>query len=168
MHQPKDYEDDHKAKIKRAQTLKQEAADRVIEEGSDFDDSGSGFASDTPVAGFPKNRNVENFGEAIIPKKRKMKQKHDEMSYKLNSVSQSHIKGVSAAGSVYDSNKKRVAIAQLYPGMVQPKRRYYPTVRANAIPAPGVPYDDYQRTLASPSSKFNDEVQSEQQAIEAY
>ena len=73
INQPRDNVDDHKSKIKRAQTLKQEAADRVIEEGSDFDDSGSGFASDTPVAGFPKNRNVENFGEAIIPKKRKKK-----------------------------------------------------------------------------------------------
>lgn len=161
IHQPRDYENDHKAKIKRAQTLKQEAADRVIEEGSDFSDSGSGFASDTPVAGLRQNRNVENFGEAIVPKKRKKKQdRHEETSYKLNSVSQSNIKGISAAGSVYDSNKKKVPIAQLYPGMVQPKRRYYPTVRAKAIPQQGVPYEDYQRTLGSPSSKY-DEALSE-------
>lgn len=123
--QAKDYTDDHKAKIKRARTLKQEAADRVIEEDSNFDDSGSGFASDTPIAG-KKGRNHDTFGEASIPKKRKIKKNRDEqVSYQVASVSQSNI----GAGSAYDGSKKRVMLAKIYPGMMQPKRRYYPTMR---------------------------------------
>ena len=127
------YVDDHKAKIKRARTLKQEAADRVIEEDSNFDDSGSGFASDTPIAG-KKGRNNENFGEAVIPQKRKIKKKQeDQESCQVNSISQSNIK-VSGAGSVNEYTKKRVHISKIYPGMIQPKRRYYPTMRQKAIP----------------------------------
>lgn len=110
----REYDDrDRKLNIKRAQTLKQNPADRVIEEGSDFDDSGSGFASDTPVAGLKRHK-VDTFGEAMtVPKKRKLK-KHpieENTSYKIISISQSNIKGMSAAGSAYDSNKKRVKIA---------------------------------------------------------
>jgi hypothetical protein len=73
--QAKEY-DDQRLKLKRAQTLKQETpvVDRVIEELSDFDDSGSGFASDTPVAGKKragaKSGDVGTFGDAIRRKKK--------------------------------------------------------------------------------------------------
>jgi hypothetical protein len=128
-----------KVNLKRAQTLKQEtpAVDRVIEEGSDFDDSGSGFASDTPVAGKKrtggKSGDVDTFGEAIMRKKKEIPY---EESYKKLSASHSHVKvQASAAGSVYyESNKKRAMISQVYPGMTKPKNKNYPTVRANQFP----------------------------------
>lgn len=86
--QANQYENDDKAKLKRARTLKQEPADRVIEEDSQFDDSGSGFASDTPIAGVKrKAADIESFGDAIIPKKRKIKKGREEISYKINSAS---------------------------------------------------------------------------------
>lgn len=78
-----------------------------------------------------------------------------------NSLTQ--IKGVSANGSAYDSSKK-VKISQVYTGMKQPKKRYYPTVRGNAIPQQGVPYETFQKTLLSPDSKNNDMLRSENDA----
>jgi hypothetical protein len=36
----------------------------VIEENSEFNESGNGYASDTPVAGRKKKQNNETFGDA--------------------------------------------------------------------------------------------------------
>jgi hypothetical protein len=146
---------------KRSHTLKQ-GADRVIEERSDFDESErSGYASDTPVAG-KKSRKQDTFGEAI-PKKRKKKNKQEDASYKMISNSQTNIK---AGGSAYDSAKTKVTIAKVYPGISDPRVKYYPTIRANAIPPHGVPYEDFQKTLASPSSKFVESVYSLDHQVE--
>jgi hypothetical protein len=92
---------------------------------------------------------VDTFGDAI----RRKKKTHEE-SYKIISTSISNIKGVSN-GSVYDSNKKRCMISQVYPGMTKPKNKNYPTIRAQAVP-----YTDIQKSLASPSSNNMGEAMS--------
>lgn len=83
-----------KLKIKRARTLKQETpADRVIEEASDFDDSGSGYASDTPVGGKKNKRQAnENFGQAV--KGNLNFEPSENISLGLNSASQCNLKAM--------------------------------------------------------------------------
>ena len=52
----KEYTEYNRQFPKRSHTLKQENQDRVIEENSEFNESGNGYASDTPVAGKKKRQ----------------------------------------------------------------------------------------------------------------